>query len=168
MHGPSGWLRVHLHMCVQKSVSGQIHVSLIACVSKHTCMHLNVFVFTVYMCVCVSRCTKQLRSGSCSREPCIQRPPLDIHPSIKHSQGECVLVYLCFCQSAPLTAHPAVRPSIHRPRINIWTVITRADKVSWWISLYSMGCKQCGSIAPFTHETHNTGWFSYSGKIMVV
>lgn len=49
---------VCIYACVCKCVSEQIHVSMIACVSKHTCVHLNVFVFTVYMYMCVSVSTK--------------------------------------------------------------------------------------------------------------
>lgn len=152
-------------MCVCKCVSDETHDSV--CLSAYVRAPNCVCIYCMCVCVCVSVLSSL--DVAAAAECTEYKDPLQT--SIRQSNtlrgSMCVLVYLCFCQSALLTAHPSVRPSIRRPRINTGTVITRADKVSWWSSLYSMGCKQRASILPFTHETLNIGWFSYSSEIML-
>ncbi len=75
---------------------------------------INMFVFTI----CIYKCARlsvlsSLEGGSCSREQWIQRPPLDIHPSIKNSQGERVCVSLFVFLSISSTDDPPICPPVH-------------------------------------------------------
>lgn len=135
-------LCIFMHDCIRVNVWHEY-------MSQHTCVHLNVCVSTVYRCVWVCLTVLSSLEVTAVAEGALNAKIPSRHLSVNQtfSGGSmCVLVYLCFCQSAVLTARPSVRPSIHRSHISILTVITRADKVSWSSSLYSLGCKQRDSF----------------------
>ena len=128
-------------------------------VRPNTCERDCMCLYLLHVCLRVLSSSEVAAAAGSSE---YKNPPLDIHPSIKHTRGErlCVSLFVLLsisCSDGP--AHLSDHPYVGHAHTCEWPLHTLMKWVDGAL---------CALWDAFTHETHNISWFSYSAEIMAV